>query len=123
MDSRESLVDAFYYATSLVKLKRYEEAKSLLRESISVARRVGRDDSEVSIRMRALYAQALYKDPGATLDNVREAVATLEDTDRIARRVFGGAHPLVGQVERALREARTFLRAREAGKSVVSRVQ
>ena len=63
--------------------------------------------------MRALYAQALYKDPGATLDNVREAVATLEDTDRIARRVFGGAHPLVGQVERALREARTFLGARE----------
>ena len=104
-EHRESLVDAFNYATSLVQLKRYEEAKSLLRESISVARRVGRDDSEVSIRMRALYAQALYKDPRASLDGLREAVKTLEDTDRIARRVFGGAHPLVLQVERALRDA------------------
>ena len=113
-EHRESLVDAFNYATSLVQLKRYEEAKSLLRESISVARRVGRDDSEVSIRMRALYAQALYKDPRASLDGLREAVKTLEDTDRIARRVFGGAHPLVLQVERALRDARTLLRAREA---------
>ena len=72
---------------------------------ISVVRRVGRDDSEVSIRMRALYAQALYKDLGASLDGLREAVKTLEDTDRIARRVFGGAHPLVLQVERALRDA------------------
>ena len=113
-EHRESLVDAFNYATSLVQLKRYEEAKSLLRESISVVRRVGRDDSEVSIRMRALYAQALYKDPRASLDVLREAVKTLEDTDRIARRVFGGAHPLVLQVERALRDARTLLRAREA---------
>ena len=106
-------MDAFNYATSLVQLKRYEEAKSLLRESISVARRVGRDDSEVSIRMRALYAQALYKDLGASLDGLREAVKTLEDTEPIARRVFGGAYPLVVQVERALRDARTLLRARE----------
>ena len=32
----------------------------------------------------------------ATLDGLREAVATLEDAERIARRVFGGAHPLTG---------------------------
>ena len=37
------------------------------------------------------YAQALYKDPGATLDDLREAVAELEDTERTARRVLGGA--------------------------------
>jgi hypothetical protein len=40
------------------------------------------------------YALALYKDASATLDDLREAVATLEDTERIARRVFGGEHPL-----------------------------
>ena len=33
---------------------------------------------------------ALYQDPRATLDDLREAVTTLEDTERIARRVFGG---------------------------------
>jgi len=45
-------------------------------------------------RARSTYAEALYKDGGATLDDVREAVTTLEDTTRIARRVFGGANPL-----------------------------
>ena len=54
-----------------------------------------------------------YAGPGATLDDLREAVTTLEDAERIARRVFGGAHPLVVQFEAALRLAREILRARE----------
>ena len=35
----------------------------------------------------------LFDDTGATLDDLREAVTTLEDAERIARRVLGGAHP------------------------------
>ena len=58
-------------------------------------------------------------DTGATLVDLREAVPTLEDTERIARRVLGGAHPFVSTVEGALRESRAVLRAREDGKSVV----
>ena len=50
---------------------------------------------------------------GATLDDVREAVATLEDTARIARRVLGGSHPIAAETEEALRLARSVLRARE----------
>ena len=46
--------------------------------------------------MRVNYAKALYQDPGATLDDVREAVTTLEDTAPNARRVLGGAHPSGG---------------------------
>ena len=61
--------------------------------------------------MRWLYAQSLYKE--ATLDDLREAVTILEDTERTARRVFGGAHPLVAGIERDLRKARAGLRARE----------
>ena len=57
--------------------------------------------------------EALYKDAGATHDDLREAVNTLEDTDRIARRVLGGAHPLTEAIETALRRARAALRARE----------
>ena len=38
---------------------------------------------------------------------------TLEDADRIARRVFGGAHPITMGIEQALRAARAALRARE----------
>ena len=54
-----------------------------------------------------------YEDPAATLDDLREAVTTLEDTVRIARRVLGGAHPITSSIEAALRQSRAVLRARE----------
>ena len=61
-----------------------------------------------------MYATALYRDPCATLDDLREAVTTLEDTERTARRVLGGAHPITKAIERGLRAARAKLAAREA---------
>ena len=63
--------------------------------------------------MKANYAIALRNDPGATLDDLREAVTTLEETERTARRVLGGAHPHTAGMEQSLREARAALRARE----------
>ena len=63
--------------------------------------------------MRANYARALYVDPGATLDHLREAVTTLEETDRTARRVLGGAHPVTVGIENDVREALNVLSARE----------
>ena len=68
--------------------------------------------NELGLGMRMNYAVALYRDPSATLDDLREAVTTLEDTERIARRVLGGAHPVTGQIEEVLQEARAALRAR-----------
>ena len=58
------------------------------------------------------YAAALNNDANATLDDVREAVATLEEIEPTARRVFGGAHPIVGEMEGNLRHARVALCAR-----------
>ena len=72
--------------------------------------------------MRWNYASALYDDPAATLDDLREAVSTLEDAGGITRRVFGGAHPLAKQIETALRNARATLRAREDAASGVSSI-
>ena len=63
--------------------------------------------------MRWTYARALCEDPAATLDDFREAVTTLEDAGRIARRVLGGAHPTTVGIERTLRAARASLSARE----------
>ena len=63
------------------------------------------------------YARALYEDDGATLDDLREAVTTLEDVERTARRVMGGAHPLTAAFEEYVRDARAALRAREATQS------
>ena len=99
---------------SLVTLERYEEAKSLLRRTVPVARRVLGEGHELTLTMRSLYAQSLYVDPSATLDDLRKAVTTLEDVTRIARRVLGGAHPLTGGIEKSLQIARAALRAREA---------
>ena len=45
-------------------------------------------------------------DADATLDDLLESVATFEDTLRIARRIFGSAHPLTAQIEQCLQEAR-----------------
>jgi DNA-binding MurR/RpiR family transcriptional regulator len=55
----------------------------------------------------------LYKAYSATLEDLREAVTTLEDAERIARRVFGGSHPLTVDIEASLQTARAALRARE----------
>ena len=59
------------------------------------------------------HAHSLYADEGVTLDNLREAVSTLEDTERTARRVLGGAHPMIDEVESKLRDARAALRVHE----------
>ena len=63
--------------------------------------------------MRNNYAGALFADPAATLDDLREGVTTLEDTRRIARRVLGGTYPTTAGIEKALRKAWAALRARE----------
>ena len=107
-------MDAFNYATSLVQLKRYEEAKSLLRESMSVARRILGASHDHTLRMRTMYASALFLDSAATLDDLREAVDTCEETERIARRVLGGAHPVTEIAVRSLECSREALSAAEA---------
>ena len=66
-----------------------------------------------TLRMEWIYAEALYKDASASLDDVREAVATLVETARTSRRVMGGTHPFTAGIEKNLREARAVLRARE----------
>ena len=109
-----TLIAANNYSSSLNSLERFEEAKSLLRKTMPVARRVLGDNDENTLRLRWSYAKALYRDPTATLDDLHEAVATLEDTARTARRVLGGAHPLTTHIERTLQNARAALRAREA---------
>ena len=65
------------------------------------------------LSMRVVYGMAVYEDPDATLDDLREAVTTLEDAQRTARRVFGGANPLTKGIEHRVQIARAVLRARE----------
>ncbi len=112
-ENRDTLVAAGNYANLLMGQKRFEEAKALLRRPIIVARRFLGEDNQITLLMRSIYAQALYEDPAATLDDLREAVTTVEAVERIARRVCGGAHPLTKDCELNLQDARAALRARE----------
>ena len=112
------MVAANNYANGLLVLRRFEEAKALLRKILPVARRVLGESDTLKLTMRKIYAMVLHKDDGATLDDLREAVNTLEETERIARRVLGGAHPITEAIEHNLSEARAALRSRETPASI-----
>ena len=109
----KTIIEAHNYASCLGRLKRHAEAKSLLRKLMPVSQRVLGENDETTIAMRMTYATALYDDKGATLDDHREAVTTLEDMQRITRRMLGGAHPLSQKTEGALRTSREVLAVRE----------
>jgi hypothetical protein len=100
------------YIDTLLQLGRFEEAKVMLRKTIPVARVLG-NSHHLTLKLKWHYARALSGDTSATLDDLREAVTTLEETSRIARRLLGGEHPAVRQYEATLRAARELLRARE----------
>ena len=112
-ENKQTLVAAHNYAESLLTLESFEEAKALLRKTMRVVRRVVSENDELTLRMRCIYAEALYKNDRATLDDLREAVTTLEDVERTARRVLGGAHPFTTAIESGLLKSRAVLRDRE----------
>ena len=60
---------------------------------------------------------ALYKDPAATLDDLREAVETLESVAPAWTHVFGPAHPETTKVQRALASACEALAAGAAAEA------
>ena len=97
------------YASVLGHLGRFEEARSLLRPTIPVALRVVGENHEYTLRLRLMYAGALFRDNSATLEDLREAVTTLEEIEPIGRRVLGGTHSLTSVIESELQIARAAL--------------
>ena len=116
-EHRNTLLVAENYAMDLLRANRFEEAKSLMRKTISAARRVFGKDASATQKMRSVYAGALYSDPTATLDDCHEAVTMLEEAARTSRRMLGAAHPIVVQIGNTLQEARAALHARETQSS------
>ena len=108
-----TLVAGNNYAASLVHLQRFEEVKLVMRKIVPVAGRVFGENHEFLRKIRLQYAEALYADPAATLDDLREAVTTYEEIERTARRVLGEAHPLMRPIQGDLKRSRAALRARE----------
>ena len=83
------------------------------KEAVAVAVEACAEDTKGQKCLRWVYAVALYTDDGATLDDLRVAVTTLDEIVRTARRVLGKSNPLPGTIEEFLRDAQAVLRARE----------
>ena len=71
------------------------------------------EEHRLTLKLRSLYGWALYNDPAATLDDLNEAVTTLEDTGRILQRVLGSTHPTTAHIEIHLRDAQAALASSE----------
>ena len=91
-EDKSTLLEAYNYATSYCELLRFQEAKALMLKTIPVARRVLGEGDLITIKMKKIYARSLYEDDAATLNDLREAVTTLAETERTARRVFLESH-------------------------------
>ena len=73
---------------------------------------------DITLIAKQYYAETLYNNVNAgasrrPLDDLREAVTTLEDAERTARRVLGGTHPTTRAIDGRLQISRTKLAARE----------
>ena len=107
----EENIDTLYaannYAATLFDIERVEEAKSLLKKTMRVARRILGESHIGTLKMQWLYARTLYEGHGPcydipTFDDLHEAVTTLEKAARISQRVLGGAHPLTAAIKEDL---------------------
>ena len=96
-----------------MKLKLFEEGKSLLRKTMPVARRVHGENHEITLKMLWIHAEVLHEDDSTTLDDLRKLVNTLEDSARGARRVYGASHPFAKGFLYHIEHSRAALAARE----------
>ena len=91
--NRQTLSAANNYAMTLLRLKRFEEAKELLRKNIPVARRVLGTEHELTLSLREDLSRATLLDGDSSAEEKREALRMLEDVAGTMRRVLGPAHP------------------------------
>ena len=128
-----TFIAADNYALSLLGLQRFEEAKALLRKMMPVARRVLGESYETTLKMRTVYARALFLDAGATQGRgvVRSTAQysrprTLRSTCVVLRRYCGykyiNFYYLRWWGARAARSERWFARCRGAVESEGTRV-
>ena len=77
---------------TFLAVQRFEEAKSLLRKTIPVARRVLGAEHALTLSLREDLSRATL-DGESSAEEKREALRLLEDTVAVMRRVLGPQHP------------------------------
>ena len=105
LDGYETLASGLNLCSTLVALKKFEEARPFLRKLIGRSRRALGPEHINTLRLRRAYAEAFFSDDAASAREVREAVTTLEELDAVARRIYGENHSdrlnIYGSLERA----------------------
>ena len=89
------------YGITLIDLRRFEEAKRLLRKVLPVARRVLGAEHVRTLSLREDLARATLGGDSSSKEK-RKALQTLEETLGVMRRVLGAAHPETQRVQRQL---------------------
>ncbi len=100
-------------STLVDDLRQFDEARAFLLDRIPEAIQALGKDHDVTFRLKRMYAQSLYRNDGASLEDITTAIATLEDLDRRQTRIYGAAHPQAGSTRRRLAEAREKLAERK----------
>ena len=77
---------------TLLDLRRFEEAKILLRKMVPVAQRVLGTEHDITLSLREDLSLATL-DGESSAEEKREALRMLEDVAAVMRRVLGPAHP------------------------------
>jgi len=123
MHNRDTIVSALQVAMVLIKLKRFEESKHLLKDQLPVAQRVFGLDHEITLRLSAEYAQAIFcasviKFGGRVGEgNIKmkkigekdflESKAITEDTCHRMLRIYGPKHTRTQFVQKQLKIMRS----------------
>ena len=105
------MIAALNLSDGLIKNGNCTAATSFLRERMPEARRAFPQNHEMTLRFRDNYALSLFKNSGASRDDLVAAVAEYEDLNRVARRVLGPDHDVTREFRLNMEEARAKLEA------------
>ena len=103
---KDTCIAAINVSATLRAMGNVAEAAKFTRKILPEVTRVFGADSDVSLKLNATLAQALYLDEKAPPEHLREAVEILEPAIRISQRILGGQHPLTKALQGDLAEAR-----------------
>ena len=107
-------VSVHNYALSLLALRRFAEAKRVLRKVAPVARRVLGDSNDLTLSLREDLSRATL-DGESSAEEKRQALQMLEDTVAVMRRVLGPAHPDTLHAQSELKMYRSRRKSRAHG--------
>ena len=97
---------ALNLANSLIDNEHFAEARTLINETLPIARRICGDAHDTTLGLRFLLPRSIILNLDiSTQEDLRGAKEELEDLLRTTRRIFGQSHPRVGLVKKLIEAA------------------